>query len=130
MLPEQYLGLLRRIKVTVISGKADNGQDQWVADLLTNTFSKEKTRLEMFEMTWYGWMKFRLTENGPLCQALLTLDVEKVFSIKLSGDARMATAMMKELRNKMGARRVEIIRPVFEVLRGTVMVEVSDEEES
>ena len=128
VLPEKYLGLLRRIKVSVISGEANKGQDKWVADLLKNTFRKGKTRLEMFELTWYGWKKFRLTANGVLCQALLTLDVEKVFTVYIMGDARMETAMVKELTAKVGARRVQIKRPIFEVLKRDKVVEISDEE--
>ena len=128
MLPERYLKLLRRVKVSVISREADNGQDQWVADLLTNTFSRDKTRLDTFELTWFGWKKYRLTKDGVLCRALLTLDVDKVFSVKLTGDARMATAMMKELKEHAGARKVEIDRPVIEILKEGRMIEKSDEE--
>ena len=129
MLPQHYLGLLKRVKVSVISREADNGQDKWVADLLNSTFSREKTRLEMFELTWYGWKKFRLTKEGVVSQALLNLDVEKVFSVKVAGDARMKTEMLEELTANVQARRVEIKRPIIEVLKNGRMIEASDEEE-
>ena len=128
MLSEKYLSLLKRVKVSVISREAENGQDQWVADLLNSTFSKEKTRLEMFELTWYGWTKFRLTKEGVVCQALLNLDVAKIFSVKVAGDARMRTAMLQELTDRINARKVEIRRPVVEVLKDGRMVEASDDE--
>ncbi|KAG7008386.1 hypothetical protein G7Y79_00006g020060 [Physcia stellaris] len=128
MLPEKYLGLLKRVKVSVISREAENGQDQWVADLLNSTFSREKTRLDMFELTWYGWKKFRLSKEGVVCQALLNLDVAKIFSVKVAGDARMRTAMLQELTHRVKTRKVEIRRPVIEVLKAGKMVEVSDDE--
>ena len=128
MLPERYLGLLRRVKFTVISREADNGQESMVAKLLNNTFAGDKTKLEMFELTWFGWKKFRLAENGVLCQALLNLDVEKVFSVKIGGDARMTTVMLRALTDGTKARKVEIIRPVFEVVKDGQTAEMSDQE--
>lgn len=126
MLPHQYLGLLKLVKVSVISGEAGNGQDQWVATLLNSTFSREKTTLDMFELTWFGWQRFRLTKDGVVCQALLNLNVQKAFSVKIAGDARMKTEMLQELTDKIKARKVEIKRPVFKVLKNNSMVEVSD----
>ena len=126
MLPRQYLSLLKLVKVSVISSEAGNGQDQWVANLLNSTFSKEKTTLDMFELTWFGWQKFRLTKDGVVCQALLNLNVRRAFSVKIAGDARMRTEMLQELTDKIKARTVEIKRPVFTVLKHDHMVEVSD----
>ena len=82
----------------------------------------------MFELTWFGWQKFRLTKDGVVCQALLNLDVRKSFSVKLAGDARMKTEMLEELTDKIKARKVEIKRPVFEVSKNGSMVEVSDDD--
>ena len=129
MLPHQYLGLLKLVKVSVISREAANGQDQWVANLLNSAFSKEKATLDMFELTWFGWQKFRLTKDGVVCQALLNLNVQRSFSVKIAGDARMKTEMLQELTDKIKARKVEIKRPVFEVLKNDCMVEVSDNDE-
>lgn len=127
-LPEKYLRNLRRVKISVMSAATKSEQDKWVADMLNNTFSKDKITLETFELTWYAWKKFRLTADGVLCQALLNVDVERVFTIHIKGDARMETAMLTELTTKVKTGKMQIHRPVFEVLKEGKKVELSDDE--
>lgn len=91
---ERYSGLLRDVKVAVISGNEHIGQDIGVAELLAKFVP---ARLDKFELTWYGWKKYRLSQEGPLCEALLRLNVEKVFRVIVSGEARVRTKMFMEL---------------------------------
>ena len=127
-LPEKYLCKLRRVKISVMSAQTNSEQDKWVAVMLNTTFSKDKMTLETFELTWYAWKKFRLTADGVLCQALLNMDVERAFTIHIKGDARMETAMLTELTTNVKTKKMQIHRPVFEVLKEGKMVELSDEE--
>ena len=114
------------MKVSVISREQEKGQDKWVAGLLG---AFEGARLERFELTWYGWKRYRLLKDGVLCQALLRLKIENVFAVKVLGEARMKTAMLKELEGECGAKNVEIQRPLITVMREGGRVEVSDEDE-
>ena len=109
----------------VISREQEVGQDKWVAQLLDNFVG---ARLEKFELTWYGWKRYSLLKDGLLCQALQGLNVEKVFAVKIAGEARMQRAMLEELEGKCGATKVEIQRPVVVVMRDGGRVEVSDDE--
>ena len=127
-LPEKYLSKLRRVKISVISGRNNSEQDKLVAEMLNNTFPKDKITLETFELTWYAGKKYRLTADGVLCQALLNMDVERAFTIHIKGDARMETAMLTELTTKVKTRKMQIHRPVFEVLKDGKKVELSDDE--
>ncbi len=110
-LPTRHLHLLKHIKISIMSGSPHIGQDQWVADLVKQ-FMKEGLRLETFEMTWFGWKRYHLRAGGPVCQALLCLNVERHFVIKVTGEARMDKKMMEELEQVLRSKRVVIHRPV------------------
>ena len=111
ILPTRHLQLLKHIKLSVMSGSPHIGQDQWVADLV-NQFVKEGLRLETFEMTWFGWKRYYLRTGGLVCQALLSLDVERHFVIKVTGEARMDKGMKEELERVLRSERVGIHRPI------------------
>lgn len=87
VLPTRHLQLLKHIKISIMSGSPHIGQDQWVADLVKQ-FVKDGLRLETFEMTWFGWMRYHLRASGLVCQALLCLDVEKYLVIKVTGEVK------------------------------------------
>ena len=123
--PGKHLPLLKHIKVSVISREQDVEQDRWVAQLLMNFV---EAKLEKFELTWYGWKRYCLLQDGLLCQALLALTVEKVFAVKIAGEARMEKVMLKELEGKCGAKKVEIQRPMISFIRNGTRIEVSDDE--
>lgn len=124
-LPTRQLQLLKHIKVSVISGSPHVGQDQWVADLVKR-FVKDQLRLETFEMTWFGWKRYHLRAGGLVCQALLCLDVERHFLIKVTGEARMEKKMEEELERVLRSKRVEVIRPVKPITGE----ELTDEDEA
>lgn len=109
--PTRHLQLLKHIKISVISGSPDIRQDQWVADLI-KLFLKEGLRLETFEMTWFGWKRYYLRPNDLICQALLCLNVERHFTIKVTGEARMDKDMKEQLERVLRSKHVEVHRPV------------------
>ena len=110
-LPTRQLPLLKHIKISVMSGSPRIGQDQWVADLVKQ-FPREGLRLETFEMTWFGWKRYYLRLDGLICQALLCLDVERHFTIKVTGEARMDKETKGKLEQTLRSKRVEVHRPV------------------
>ena len=124
-LPEKHLVLLRHVKLSVISREQEVRQDVWVAKMLE--WFRAAT-LKTFEMTWYGWKRYRLLKDGVLCQALLALSVEELFAVKVAGEARMQRIMMEELESGVGAKKVEILRPIMVAVRNGQKVEVSDDE--
>ena len=124
ILPTHHLQLLKHIKISVMSKSPHIGQDQWVAELVEH-FVKNRLRLETFEITWFGWKRYHLRANGPVCRALLCLDVQKIFVIKVTGEARMEKKMEEELEQGLGSERIEIRRPVKPVTGE----EMSDEDE-
>ena len=125
VLPTDRLQLLKHIKISVISGNPHVGQDQWVADLVKH-FAKIQLKLETFEMTWFGWKRYHLKATGPVCQALLCLDVERDFVIKVTGEARMEKKMEEVLEQVLRSKRVAVHRPV----KPTTGEELSDEDEA
>ncbi len=111
VLPTRHLQLLKHIKISVVSRHAENGQREWVADLIKQ-FVKDGLKLETFELTWYGWAQYPLVVAGPVCQALRLLQVSRSFIIKMAGEARMENAMQKELEKTLVTKKVEIQQPV------------------
>ena len=111
ILPTRHLQLLKHIKISVMSGSPHIGQDRWVADLIKN-FVKAGLRLETFEITWFGWKRLYLRVGSLVAQALLCLDVERHFVIKVTGEARMEKEMKEELERDLRSKRVEVHRPV------------------
>lgn len=111
ILPTRHLQLLKHIKISVMSGSPQIGQDQWVADFIKE-FLREGLRLETFEMTWFGWKRYYLRAGGLVCQALLCLDVERRFVVKVTGEARMDKEMKEKLERLLRSKRVEVHRPV------------------
>lgn len=111
MLPTRHLHLLKHIKISVVSRQAQNGQSEWVADLIKQ-FVKDDLRLETFELTWYGWSRLSLRVDGLVGQALHLLQVSRTFVIKITGEARMEKAMQEQLERSLTSRKVEIQRPV------------------
>lgn len=110
-LPTRHLQLLKHIKISVMSGSPHIRQDQWVADLV-KLFLEEGLRLQTFEMTWFGWKRYYLRPNGLICQALLCLNVERHFTIKVTGEARMDKEMKEQLERVLRSKHVEVHRPV------------------
>ena len=96
-----------------------------MADLVKR-FVKDQLRLETFEMTWFGWKRYHLRAGGLVCQALLCLDVERHFLIKVTGEARMEKKMEEELERVLRSKRVEVIRPVKPITGE----ELTDEDEA
>ncbi len=119
VLPTRHLQLLKHIKISVISGEPNNGQDRWVTDLV-RCFVKDGMQLETFELTWFGWKKYSLAKDNLVCQTLQSLNVGKHFMIKVMGEARMQTAMKEELEQRLRAKTVEIHRPVCSAFGGDV----------
>ena len=111
ILPTRHIQLLKHVKVSIISRRSASAQHSKVADFIEQ-FIKEALMLETFELTWYGEGRTLLTQNGPVCQALQLLNVERHFVVVIAGEARMERAMQIELERKLRAQRVEIRRPV------------------
>ena len=124
ILPTHHLQLLKHIKISVMSKSPHIGQDQWVAELVEH-FVKNRLSLETFELTWFGWKRYYLKANGPVCRALLCLEVQKSFVIKITGEARMEKNMEEELEQGLRSERIEVRRPVKPVTGE----ELSDEDE-
>ena len=104
VLPTRHLQLLKRIKISVMSGSPHIKQDQWVADLVKQ-FVKDGLRLETFEMTWFGWKRYHLRAGGLVCRALLCLDVEKYLVIKVTGELVMFSTPSFPFSSCLGGRR-------------------------
>ena len=111
VLPTRHLQLLKHVKISVISRTPDTGHDEAVAGLVSE-FAGEELRLETFEITWFGHRRYQLRKGSPVCQALGALDVERHFTIKVVGEARMEKAMREDLERALSSRKVEIHRPV------------------
>ena len=110
LLPTRHLQLLKHIKIAVISASPYNDQEKWVADLI-KCFIKDEINLDTFEMTWYGWQRYVLEWKGLVCQALLSLKVEKQMVLNLTGEARMRRTTKAELEKEISPQRIEIHRP-------------------
>ena len=111
-LPTRHLQLLKHIKISSVSREPYRGQDETVAAFVRQ-FARERLKLETFEFTWFGWMRYRLEKEGSISQALQSLDVERLFVIKITGEARMEKAMQEELERVLPSKaRVEIHLPL------------------
>ena len=111
LLPTRHLCLLKNIKVSVISREPYNGQDKLVANLL-QALAKDEIQLDTFELSWYGWMRYQLRRDGLVCHALQLLQVEKRFTVKVLGEARMQIEMVQQLQQNIRSWKVEIHRPI------------------
>ena len=110
MLPTCHLQLLKHIKVTVISGDPPNRQEERIADLISR-FTTDGILLDTFELTWYGWQRYVLEWNGPVCQKLLSLKVAKQLTMHVNGEARIRKTTKSKLQETICCRQVEVHRP-------------------
>lgn len=114
VLPTRHLQLLKHIKISVITRGRQIEQDRQVADLVKH-FVKDGLMLETFEITWWGEDRYHLREDSAMCQALRSLVVEKHFSVKVIGEARMEKAMEDKLEHVLllnGVNGWNIQRPI------------------
>ena len=114
VLPTRHLQLLKHIKISVITRGCQIEQDRQVADLVKH-FVKDGLILETFEITWWGEDRYHLQEDSAMCHALRSLVVEKHFSVRVIGQARMDKAMEDKLEQVFllkGVNRWNIQRPI------------------
>ena len=110
LLPTRHLQLLKHIKIAVISANPHGDQETWVADLI-KCFVKDEIHLDTFEMSWFGWRRYVLEWDRPVCQALLSLKVKKQMVLYLTGAARMKRVTKTELERRIKTQTVAIHRP-------------------
>ena len=109
-LPTRHLQLLKHIKIAVISASPYNDQETWVADLI-KCFAKDEINLDTFEMSWFGWQRYVLEWDTPVCQAMLFLKVAKQMVLYFTGAARIRRTTKAELEKRLEAQNIAIHRP-------------------